>query len=115
VKRARKVVHEFWSGDLRGNSFRPTRGCLRKIVELGGKGGDLWSSERVSNENHRSLTANIGDRFLAFGASIDEIQILEVMSIKLDGYRAEFVVSRGIGAVNDGAVKLHKLAAGRAA
>lgn len=105
-KRVNRIVHDWFTGVLRGNTLVPARGCTHKVVELG-----ETIEEKSLREPQRYLTANIGDRLMLFGESLDQIQIVTVTSIRVDGWKSELVVSRGVGAVNDGNVHVHKIKA----
>jgi hypothetical protein len=110
MKRPKRCIHEWYTATLSGSRLVPARGCLRKVVTLG-----ETITETATNENHRQLMVNVGDRLMLFGASVDQIQIAEVTAIRVDGWRAELLLSLGVGGVNDGAVHVHKLAKKEAA
>jgi hypothetical protein len=104
VKLKRNVV-EWWTATLKDGLLVPARGCTRIITFV-------ESDERKEvRESHRVLTANIGDRFLVCGPSIDQIATLHVKSVRVEGWSSYFYVSHGAGAVNDGVVQLMKLKA----
>jgi hypothetical protein len=103
--KSKRCIREWFAAELSGSILTPRRGCTRVVAEVAEQ-----ISEKSTRESWRTLTANIGDRLLLFGASVDQIQSVEIRSIRRD---YSFVVSRGYGGVNDGAV--HVLRAGRAA
>lgn len=102
---AKRSIVEWWTGTLANNVLTPKRGCLRKVIEM------KTLDEKSTNEPQRAMTANIGDRLMLFGPSIDQIATAEVRSIKVEGYASRLFVSVGCGAVNDGPVHILKIKA----
>lgn len=101
--RAKRSIREWFTAELRGNTLVPRRGCTRVVVTLAEE-----IEESSTRESHRSLMANIGDRLILCGPSINQIALAEVTSVVVDGWRASLIVSLGAGGVNDGTVHVLK-------
>jgi hypothetical protein len=111
VKRA---TREWFSAAIRIENdnavLLPRRGCTRIVLEI-------WPEEIVeksTREPQRALTANIGDRLIVCGDTVDETQLVEVTRIDVDGWSARLHVRLGAGGpIRSASVNVIK--AGRAA
>lgn len=97
---ARRCILEWFGATLAGNTITPRQGCTRKVVDI--KTGD----ETQTREVHRVLMANVDDRLMVFGPSLDQIAIVRVKWVRVDGYKSVFFVENGVGGVNDGDVRV---------
>lgn len=103
--RSKRAVSEWFSAVLRGNLLTPARGCLRRVFTIADE-----ITETATKESHRFLTANMGDRLLLCGSAADDIAIVEVKRIVIDGWKSLFHVRRRAGSTPDGFVHVLRLA-----
>lgn len=100
----KRLIREWWTARLEGSLLVPARGCTRVVVKI-----DSEIEESSTREPQRVLTANIGDRLMVFGAGLDEVLLLEVSSVHVEGWSSRLLVVPLAGAANDGAVSLLKV------
>lgn len=93
----KRVERSWFTAVLASGVLRARRGATRIVVTLSSP-----IEERQTREAHRLLVANRGDRLLAVAG--EGIAILEVVSVKQDGWEESLVVKQNAGSVADGAL-----------
>ena len=97
---SRRCILEWFGATLAGNRLTPRQGCTRKVTEVS------TGEETTTREPHRVLMANVDDRLMLFGPSLDQIAIVRVKWIKAEQWSSVFFIEHGIGGVNDGDVRV---------
>lgn len=103
----KRLIVEAFRAVLSGDTLVPRRGCTRKTKTVG------LDDEVMTKEPGRILCANVDDRLMLTGASIDQIAIVRIKWVRVEGWTTTYFVEHGVGGVNDGEVWAMRIGRGR--